>query len=195
MKKSIVNPGDRFGRLTVIEEVEQDRHGFRMFKCRCDCGTVKVVRAVSSTARGRAKSCGCLVRDVSTKAAILKNTLPVGEANFRALYATYIDRAKKREMEWSITEDEFKTLTSSSCHYCGSSPSMKMNKNHEGPKKLNGSYMYNGLDRVKQSQGYTCTNVVPCCRQCNVMKWDYSKEEFIDQIKKILSHEAECSKA
>lgn len=50
--------GQRFGRLTVVEE-----HGFvnRKFrwKCLCDCGTVKLIRA-DVLRSGASKSCGCL---------------------------------------------------------------------------------------------------------------------------------------
>jgi len=48
-----IRPGMRFGRWTVIT-----RHG-RMWRCRCDCGTVRLV-SHTTFPYGRSKSCGCL---------------------------------------------------------------------------------------------------------------------------------------
>ena len=59
----MINPGDRFGRLTVLAEEYRPRpsnpaYRNRGARCRCDCGTVKWV-AVERLARGRVVSCGC----------------------------------------------------------------------------------------------------------------------------------------
>lgn len=66
--------GKVFGRLTVMEEV--GRHVYpsgdtrRMFKCSCECGTIKNYK-LNSLVNGNTKSCGCLQRE---KVAI-KNSL------------------------------------------------------------------------------------------------------------------------
>jgi hypothetical protein len=54
--------GVRFGRLVAIERngVLGTRTAWRV---RCDCGTVKTV-AIQDLKRGKAKSCGCLLREV-----------------------------------------------------------------------------------------------------------------------------------
>lgn len=57
--------GQRFGRLTVIERAENKGH-HTAWLCECDCGTRIITRA-QTLQRGRAKSCGCLRRDTSTK--------------------------------------------------------------------------------------------------------------------------------
>lgn len=56
-----VRPGDRYGRLVVIREVEQ-RNRRRYFLCRCDCGTETTAR-LTSMRFGSVKSCGCLQRE------------------------------------------------------------------------------------------------------------------------------------
>lgn len=63
MRKRIdIKPGTRFGRLTVIEEVEpyisSKGHPQRKFKLQCDCGTVTEVR-IDSLRAGLTTSCGC----------------------------------------------------------------------------------------------------------------------------------------
>lgn len=58
----IVNPGDRYGRFTVIEEAERillSGKPHRQVLCRCDCGCTKVVH-IGQLRDGRVKSCGCL---------------------------------------------------------------------------------------------------------------------------------------
>lgn len=56
--------GDRYGRLTVLEEVVRTNVKHRRFKVRCDCGTVKEVE-FSSLRSGGAVSCGCYNREAS----------------------------------------------------------------------------------------------------------------------------------
>ena len=53
--------GQRFGRLTVIEQAGSTSIGGYRRKCRCDCGNVSYP-AASSLLRGKTKSCGCLKR-------------------------------------------------------------------------------------------------------------------------------------
>ncbi len=76
MGKNIqVNAGDKFGRWTVIEEVEprivfrkdlNTNERKRMIRCQCDCGVIKVV-PLSALSRGATLSCGCLRSDSVSK--------------------------------------------------------------------------------------------------------------------------------
>lgn len=72
-----LNPGEKFGRLTVIREVEgiifgknKKQRVQRQFECRCDCGNITVVQ-IRNLRGGKTKSCGCYSKDrkieVSTK--------------------------------------------------------------------------------------------------------------------------------
>src|SRR5262245_14915134 len=59
--RHVVNPGDRYGRLTVIREVPKaaaDGRRYRAARCRCDCGKETTPR-ISSLTAGDAQSCGC----------------------------------------------------------------------------------------------------------------------------------------
>lgn len=57
----MIHEGDRFGRLTVTKEagVKNNR---RLWECKCDCGSTKVVRQDCLTT-GNTQSCGCLMRE------------------------------------------------------------------------------------------------------------------------------------
>lgn len=54
--------GQRFGRLTVLEEDGRDKHGNVMWKCKCECGNTTCV-STSSLKNGHTRSCGCLMRE------------------------------------------------------------------------------------------------------------------------------------
>lgn len=49
----------RFGRLIVLESLEERVHGHVMWRCLCDCGVETIVRGGSLTS-GNTNSCGCL---------------------------------------------------------------------------------------------------------------------------------------
>jgi hypothetical protein len=65
-KKLAVIPGQKFGRLTVVEETRKALPsrpgGKRAALCRCDCGTELVV-TLSHLTSGRTPSCGCKRRE------------------------------------------------------------------------------------------------------------------------------------
>lgn len=56
--------GQRFGKLTVLEETEERKEGCVVWKCQCDCGNVYFVNS-RSLIRGDVKSCGCLLNNKS----------------------------------------------------------------------------------------------------------------------------------
>jgi len=58
--------GQRFTRLTVIEEAGINKQRNYLWKCRCDCGNINIVNG-SDLRGGRSKSCGCLAIDKATK--------------------------------------------------------------------------------------------------------------------------------
>ena len=64
----IVN--QRFGRLVVIERIENTEDGKSQFKCLCDCGRYKNIRG-KTLRNGKTKSCGCLLSEESRKRATI----------------------------------------------------------------------------------------------------------------------------
>ena len=59
MTKLIDLRGQRFGRLTVIKQVENDKPYGTKWLCRCECGNEVVVFS-NNLRRGNTLSCGCL---------------------------------------------------------------------------------------------------------------------------------------
>lgn len=62
MPKRIDLTGQRFGLLTVTEHAGADNAGRATWRCACDCGGEKVVKAAELTRKTRngTRSCGCL---------------------------------------------------------------------------------------------------------------------------------------
>jgi hypothetical protein len=48
-----------------------------------------------------------------------------------------------------------------------------------------GIYIYNGVDRVDNTKGYTIENCVPCSKEANAMKMAFGHDEFIALCKEI----------
>lgn len=102
------------------------------------------------------------------KAYRLKNehVLKVNSQNYHSKYIQYGHSAKRRNHSFDLTFEEFTTLFSGACFYCGF---------------LNSR----GIDRVDNNSGYSISNSVSCCKMCNKMKWAFTQKDFIEQIKKI----------
>lgn len=58
MKPIIVTPGDVFGKLQIIREVDRRDTNRRRFECRCECGRIVSVNLVDLKSN-KTKSCGC----------------------------------------------------------------------------------------------------------------------------------------
>jgi len=86
-------------------------------------------------------------------------------------YASYLWGAKSRAYEFSLTFEEFMTFWNVDCTYCGDQIDTI------------------GLDRMDNRQGYTLSNVVPCCSVCNYMKQGLSVEQFMNHVNKIIGRQ------
>ncbi len=87
------------------------------------------------------------------------------------LYSFYRSVAKRRELSWEISFEDFKFLRQLYCYYC------------EGDLPKCGV----ALDRMDNNKGYSIDNVLPCCGDCNKTRGDrYTVEEtkiMIDSLK------------
>ena len=102
------------------------------------------------------------------------NKLPSGEASFRYILRTYKHGAKKRNIDFKLTNEEFKKIIVGDCVYCGAKPIEKARKTY-----YNGTFTCNGIDRIDSSRGYEIGNVVCCCGRCNWAKMDENLDDFL----------------
>ncbi len=162
--------------IAVLSELEPKimpwGQKMRFFECKCHCGKIFVSRGSELAPR---KSCGCLAKNMGGK-------LQEGESAFNNTYRKYATGASRRGHAFELTKEEFRELTKMNCTYCGAEPATVA-----GFVNSNGPYVYNGIDRVDNSIGYTKGNCVACCGMCNFAKGrnTVSKfEEWLDRAVK-----------
>ena len=80
----------------------------------------------------------------------------------RGRFSSYRSNAKKRNIPFLLTEEEFKGFWQKPCVYCGAEIETI------------------GLDRVDSSGPYHIDNVVPCCWPCNENKGTRSLKEWTE---------------
>ena len=84
--------------------------------------------------------------------------------------------ALERGKEWLLSLEEFIFLSNQPCSYCS---------NELGPLENYGG----GLDRIDNSIGYMKTNVIPCCKICNLIRNIYlSVEETKIAVQAIIAY-------
>lgn len=179
--------GQIFGRLTVLKRAGTSKQREVIWECQCECGKITNVRSYYLM-RGKITSCGCYRSEVVRNKNVGKparNRLPDGEASFRNLLSHYISSAAKRGYVWELSEGECHRLFKGNCYYCGSPPQAERRVNKE---QVTGGYIYNGIDRVDNSEGYTLGNVVPCCRTCNMAKGCQTLDEFSEWVSRVYYH-------
>jgi 5-methylcytosine-specific restriction endonuclease McrA len=127
---------------------------------------------------GQSKSCGC----VGFESMRIKNSLPLGISARNAVLGRYKKEARDRKYTWELTNEEFYNITKSNCYYCGIKP---LGEAHS----RNGSFIYNGIDRVNNLIGYVLSNVVACCKDCNLAKYKKITDQFLEYINRVYNHQ------
>lgn len=183
--------GKIFGRLKVISfsHYHEYKQGFRrpIWNCLCSCGNEKQLQA-GQLKHGQI-SCGCALTDYRNWAK--ENFKPInmkdiGVGAFNLLYCNYKARAKKKGIKFNLTVEEFKILVSTNCVYCGRSPNQSVLGNRK--RRHNGDFIYNGVDRVDNEDGYTTENSISCCGICNKAKRDLPLDEFVSWVRDITNY-------
>jgi hypothetical protein len=163
--------GRRFGRLVAEQAYGKTPSGQMIWNCRCDCGNLKPVHA-RNLLSGATRSCRCLSRELSTQ----RQTLPNRQSMCNVRLNEYKWGARRRNLEWDISDEEFFDIIHQKCVYCDSSP----------------THRFNGVDRRDNLKGYVSGNVVPCCKKCNTAKADYTPEEFLAWIAQVYRRSNLC---
>ena len=166
--------GQRFGMLEILGDSGERNNGGVVWVAKCDCGiTIKATSRKLNQHKSPLRDCGCARGRPGTNgvSGIRRTHKNNEDAARHHLFLTYNGNATRRGKEFALTYSEFKALTLQPCHYCGVPPSQEQ-------KSHNHSCVYNGIDRINPSSGYTTQNTVSCCGQCNRAKYTYSLSEF-----------------
>lgn len=167
--------GKRVGSFRVIDKSHRDSTKRRTYyNCICDCGKTFLTES-AELHNGKKRSCGC-TRYESAKIAACK---PIEIAATNRIYANYKRSAKTRGLVFDIPKCVFISIIKLDCFYCGIAPSASY-KNNRGD-----FYVWNGIDRIDNSEGYVVDNIVPCCKNCNYAKTDQSQHDFYMWIDRV----------
>lgn len=102
------------------------------------------------------------------KQAVIKKPRAKYSKDLPPNYKSYLGRANKRKFPFEFTVQEFLEFIAQDCYYCGKVEA-------------------NGIDRIDSKVGYLKANSVPCCGMCNIMKYTFSTNIFLNHIQKIFN--------
>lgn len=147
--KSLIN--HRFKKLVVLEYVGVDKYGQTFWKCKCDCGTIKIIRRCSLM-QGTTVSCGCFNKERAskwlTKYANSKSHKGSGNPSWKGSDTKYMSIH-----QW-LNRNYIKTI----CTHCKTKD-----------KKLDWALKRDHVYNHKRS------SFIPLCRSCH-LKYDYTDE-------------------
>jgi len=86
-------------------------------------------------------------------------------------FSKYNHKATKKNINFSINENEFYILCKDKCYICGIEPD---NENY-----------FCGVDRIDSKLPYELNNCKACCKECNIMKNNFEIEYFKNKLKNI----------
>lgn len=160
----INHSGKQYKYLKVLSHAKLV-NGRHTWNCICSCGNKCIKRSDKLD-----QSCGCEQKKAASVIA-KSRTKPNAQSAKHSLLLAYKKGAKDRDLCFSLKEDRFINLVTSNCYYCETPPSQVQ-------KARGGNFLYNGIDRMDPTVGYTTANCVPCCKICNRAKLDMPVLEF-----------------
>lgn len=175
--------GVKFKKLTAVRFVRMEPasnggNGKQYFwEFKCECGGIKEINRSNITS-GKQGTCG-RCRDG-------KPTNPELSAR-KTLFGVYKNRCHREgtEREFTLSEELFIRLTSSSCAVCGAAPYQKYRQSHSGRESY--ACLYTGIDRIDNDKGYIEGNVRPCCTMCNKAKHAWPETQFQEWLDRIVN--------
>lgn len=159
------------------------------WNCVClDCGKEYVVKG-QNVRIGLSKQCvTCGHKTTRKKQTGINKSKCAEKSAMKYLFSFFKKSAKRRKYEFTLNPTQLKSLVTSNCHYCGIEPNNEcfpMKNNGLSKENTQTSIMRHGIDRVDNDRGYVPDNVVSCCTMCNKAKHAYTKEQFLDWIRRI----------
>lgn len=177
------NKNQRFCSIFCFHEYPRLRERKTGLKFCNTCGKPKKINEFyprrGSTHKGFRGSCKiCEIKKIS--AYTKNNKDKVRASNHKRVktplgqYKKYKFSASRFKKDFKLDEKFFKENQNKPCFYCG-------------------SYITNaltmGVDRIDSKIGYVEENCVPCCSKCNLAKFTYSAEEFIQHAYDIVAYQ------
>ena len=155
--------------LQKTREREITQYNERKAKGVCTmCGTAleKLTKGIKDNLVQKCDACYSTMRKVEDKRVRDRNYAFEKKLNPLIHFREYADSAAKKNVEFSITVEEFTEVVTKPCYYC---------------KKYNETEVL-GIDRIDSFKGYVKGNILPACEICNTMKKQLTMKEFAKHI-------------
>lgn len=167
--------GFEYATFTVDMRVGSDKNRNALWKATCSCGYEEVrsseslqhIKSGNNQNAFRCPQCQKAARDK--------------EVTFNYVIGSYRQGAKRRNLDFLLTDEEFGEYLKQDCYYCGAKPSSK-----QVGSRLKYTIEYNGIDRLDNTLSYSKDNCVSCCTQCNYGKRDLSVSEYIEHCRRVV---------
>jgi len=92
-------------------------------------------------------------------------------------------RKSSNYADGNIIVNQFYKLSQLNCYYCNYLPSNILKSSYKSlEKKVSGTFIYNGLDRIDNNKKHNYDNLVACCKYCNASKNNRTLQAFINWI-------------
>ncbi len=92
--------------------------------------------------------------------------------NINTQYNVYNQSARRKQLQFDISIEEFEIIIKNPCNYCG----------------IIQERGFNGIDRIASNIGYTNENSISCCSMCNYMKNTLSISVLVHRAEHILTY-------
>ena len=158
----------------LLKNINQNHYQRKdMFKKCSKCGGIKPLKSFYKCVRRnwadglqtRCKPCYDIAQKKYQKTEKYKKIKKVQDNKYyislKGRYSYYKHWAKRRNIIFQITLEEFAKLWGKQCSYCGDEIKLI------------------GIDRMDNFKGYLKDNIVPCCSKCNSMKLTIDKNNFL----------------
>src|SRR5271166_556232 len=130
------------GYLVVLEPAGTDQNGNKLWRCECSNAGKNCTRFCTHTYTAlkhrRVKSCGC-GRGRGERVKKRSDAFSPEKMAVALRLKQYKQNARHRGLPWLLTDEQASLLFRQNCHYCGHEPT---------------SLQLNGIDRVRNEQGY-----------------------------------------
>ncbi|MEI6191431.1 MAG: hypothetical protein WCP24_03670 [bacterium] len=158
----------KFGKLTIIKDIERDKFGRVKWECLCDCGNTTIVFS-TNLMKGITSSCGCLKNNNGKASKKWRGYGELPSSQWSSIKAG----AKVRDIPLEITiEDAWNQYVKQNKKCAITGVDIDFNIQFD---KYNGTA---SLDRIDSSKAYTIDNIQWVHKYINIMKWNFSMDEF-----------------
>ncbi len=176
--------GKTFNNIKILKVSHIDENSRRFYTIKClRCKKLSYMRSDRFSGTQKLNTC-CHCRQENAITKSIKRATP--NTVFNVLYKHCENGAISRNYIFLLSLHEFKSIITKNCFYCGNEPQLTGSSKSINKSKI--IVKNNGIDRIDNSIGYILSNCVPCCKMCNHMKKDYSKNDFLSHIDKIYNY-------